>query len=237
MKLMGRGKPLPIFMFYTYIHYKADTNEPFYIGKGQGRRHLIKSKRNNHWNNVVRKHGFRSEILCEWDNERDALEHEKFLIQCYKDIGIPLVNMTDGGEGTSGWTPDESWRLKKSESQKKKFSQNINPLITEEAKAKRLLTIKGRKLADGHKQKISLSLLGNKYSSGRKLSNEHRMKISESLVGNKNNLGRRIPDETRKKISESLAGIKHSPETIAKQVEGRRLAREKKLRQLQKESS
>ena len=25
-------------MFYTYMHVKADTGQPFYIGKGQGKR-------------------------------------------------------------------------------------------------------------------------------------------------------------------------------------------------------
>lgn len=52
-------------------------------------------------------------------SEQTALEYEKNLILFYgrKDLGTGLLrNMTDGGEGVSGWTPDEGWRKKKSES-------------------------------------------------------------------------------------------------------------------------
>jgi hypothetical protein len=175
---MGRGKPLPIFMFYTYIHFKADTNEPFYIGKGQGRRHLIKSKRNNHWNNVVRKHGFKSEILCKWENEHDALEHEKLLIQCFKDMGIPLVNMTDGGEGTSGWSPSDAWREKKSASQKSKF---VNPMFDEQSRKKSAQTRTGMLLSSSHKARISQSLIGNKSRTGMLNTAESNAKRSETM--------------------------------------------------------
>jgi hypothetical protein len=90
-------------MFYTYIHFKADTHEPFYIGKGQGNRHLVKTKRNNYWNNVVSKHGFTSEIICKWKTEHEALEHEKLLIQCFKDIGADLVNLMVARELLDGF--------------------------------------------------------------------------------------------------------------------------------------
>lgn len=188
-------------MFYTYIHYKADTNEPFYIGKGQGRRHLIKSKRNNHWNNVVRKHGFKSEILCEWNNEHDALEHEKFLIQCFKDIGIPLVNMTDGGEGTSGWVPSDSWKAKKSQSQKANF---INPMLNPASVEKRKNTIKGRNLSESHKAKIGLASIGNKSRFGLKNTIESNLRRAEKMRGNKNSLGIVQKPEANRKRSETL---------------------------------
>ena len=230
---MGGGNLSLFVMFYTYIHFKADTHEPFYIGKGQGRRHLVKTKRNNYWNNVVRKHGFTSEILCEWNTEHEALDHEKFLIQFFKDIGAPLVNLTDGGEGTSGWVPSDSWRAKKSASQKANF---LNPMFNKASAEKRRTTLSGRSLSKEHKEKIALSLIGNTRTSGRKLSESHKKQISASLMGNKRNLGHKMPDDVKEKIRQSLSGKPKSPETIAKQVEGRRKTREKKLLQFKKES-
>lgn len=219
-------------MFYTYIHLKADTHEPFYIGKGQGNRHLVKTKRNNYWNNVVGKHGFTSEILCRWNTEQEALEHEKFLIQCFKDAGVNLVNLTDGGEGTSGWIPSDSWRAKKSASQKANF---VNPMFNPASREKRKQAMTGRKLSESHKENIRLSLIGNTYTLGKELSEIHKKKISESLLGNKRGLGRKMPNDVKEKISKSLAGKSQSPEVIAKQVEGRRKAREKKLLEVKKE--
>lgn len=188
-------------MFYTYIHFKADTLEPFYIGKGQGKRHLVKTKRNNHWNNVVRKHGFTSEILCKWNTEHEALEHEKLLIQCFKDIGIPLVNLTDGGEGTSGWVPSESWRAKKSASQKANF---VNPMFNQAHADKRKNTITGRTLSESHKANIGLASVGNKSRLGFKNTIESNLKRSQKLLGNKNSLGIVQKPAANKKRSESL---------------------------------
>lgn len=165
-------------MFYTYIHFRQDDGTPFYVGKGKGRRHLVKSKRNNHWNNVVAKHGFRSEILCRWNTEHDALEHEKLLIQCFRDMNVELVNMTDGGEGTSGWIPSESWRIKKSNSQKLNF---INPMLNEASKEKRKKTIIGKSLSESHKANIGRASSGNKSRSGMKNTIESNLRRSESL--------------------------------------------------------
>ena len=91
--------------FYTYAHYRATDNSLFYIGKGKGSRAHSADPRNPFWSKIVKKHGFKVEILATWKTEEEALEHEKFLIQCFrKDLGIKLCNMTDGGEGRSGFT-------------------------------------------------------------------------------------------------------------------------------------
>lgn len=188
-------------MFYTYIHFKADTHEPFYIGKGQGNRHLVKTKRNNYWNNVVSKHGFISEILCRWETEHEALEHEKLLIQCFKDIGAHLVNLTDGGEGTSGWIPSDSWRAKKSASQKANF---VNPMLNQASADKRKNTMTGRTLSESHKTNIGLASVGNKSRLGFKNTIESNLKRSDKLRGNKHCLGIVQKPESNKKRSESL---------------------------------
>lgn len=90
-------------MFYTYAHYKPD-NSVFYIGKGRGRRAWAKDNRNPHWRNVVLKHGEpKIEVLAQWVTEQEALDHEKFLIWCFRDMGQSMANITDGGDGISGY--------------------------------------------------------------------------------------------------------------------------------------
>lgn len=93
-------------MYYTYAHYTKDTNKLFYIGKGtfykQGdfKRAYAKAGRNRYWENKVKNHGgFTVKILACWAKEQEAFCHEEFLISVLKD---ELVNLTTGGEGTSG---------------------------------------------------------------------------------------------------------------------------------------
>jgi hypothetical protein len=89
--------------FYTYIHRTADDGRIFYVGKGVGYRLSAKNGRNKYWHNIVNKHGFRYEVCSYWDTDADAYEHEKLLILCFKDLGITLANLNDGGKGgTSG---------------------------------------------------------------------------------------------------------------------------------------
>lgn len=91
-------------MFYTYYHTRNDSQKPFYVGKGSGGR-AYDSDRNRHWLNIVKKHSHTVHIAAEWPTENEAFEHERFLILCFKDMGIELCNKTSGGEGTVGWVP------------------------------------------------------------------------------------------------------------------------------------
>jgi hypothetical protein len=100
-------------MYYTYGHYKADSKELFYIGKGKGNRSHEKDSRSDFWQNIVNKHGYTIEIFAEWQSEKDAFIHEKFLIECFRDL-TELCNLTDGGDGCSGyvWTEEQKAKLK-----------------------------------------------------------------------------------------------------------------------------
>lgn len=110
-------------MFLTYAHLKPDGTL-FYIGKGSQKRSYAKDNRNQHWVNIVKKHGFQVETLAKWSNESDALLHEQFLIACFKDMGHKLANATDGGEGVSGHRHSAKAKAKMSAFQKQ--FQNTN---------------------------------------------------------------------------------------------------------------
>lgn len=97
-------------MYYTYLHRRASDGKPFYIGKGFCRRAWSAQNRNQHWRRTTAKHGLKVDVLAQWKTEAEAFEHEKFLIWCFRDMGCNLVNMTDGGEGQSGWIPSQETR-------------------------------------------------------------------------------------------------------------------------------
>jgi len=98
--------------FYTYIHRRADDGKVFYVGKGKGARAHSHASRNAHWQRTVAKHGIGVEIAAYWPTEAEAFEHERFLISCFRDIGQPLCNLTDGGDGPSGFKHSAETRAK-----------------------------------------------------------------------------------------------------------------------------
>lgn len=101
-------------IFYTYIHHRADDGKVFYVGKGCGNRAWQTGRqRSDWWKRVAQKHGVEVHIASHWPTEDEAFSHEKFLISCFRGMGAPLVNVTDGGEGPSGFkhSPQRRARL------------------------------------------------------------------------------------------------------------------------------
>ena len=92
-------------VWYVYLHSRADTGEPFYVGKGKDRRAYIKRCRSVYWNNIVKKHGYNVSFLQENLTEDECNKMEVYWIHKIGrwDLGKgPLVNFTNGGEGSSG---------------------------------------------------------------------------------------------------------------------------------------
>ena len=157
--------------FYTYAHINSTNNKIFYIGKGSKNRYKSKDRRSVHWNGIANKYGFHAEVLAHWNTEKEAFEHEKLLISCFKDMGYKLANKTDGGEGTA------------SDNVRKSALNRPKRTLSEEHKAKISAKNKGRIFSQDSKNKISVALKSNTNSLGKKCSDEKKKKISEKTKG------------------------------------------------------
>ena len=192
--------------FYTYLWLREDGT-PYYVGKGTGNRAFIPD-----YHSVPvpsRDMMLIQEYLC----EAAALEAEKFLIAYYgrKDLGTGcLRNLTDGGDGISGYKYSEAQRDKL----RQRMLGNHHTL--------------GMTLSPEFCKKQSERLKGNTYSLGYKHNEEARRHMSEGQKGRMAwNKGKSLSIEHRLKIAATLKGgttpFKGKPWT-----EARRAAQEMK---------
>jgi hypothetical protein len=171
--------------FYTYMHTRLSDNKVFYIGTGHGRR-AWNTARNPHWKKTVAKHGYRVDICAEFETDREALQHEVFLIACFRDLYAPLVNYTDGGDDIAGF--------KKSLEERAKMSvRNTGANSPRYGKPGTML---------GKKMPAGFADIARKVNTGKVLSSETKAKISAE------NKGR--PSKTK-----GMRGI-HTPEGLEK---------------------
>lgn len=189
--------------FYVYFHRCLDTGEIFYVGKGHGNRAYTKRNRSKFWNSIVNKHDYFIEIIESELSEDDAIIKEIFWINKIgrRDIGTgTLVNMTSGGEGTSGYLR----------------------VFSDEHREKIRKSITGLNKSIQHRDRLSIA------NKGRVVSEETRLKLSKftsfrnsnTIMSNKQkqgiscaNMGRLHSDETKCKISSSNKNKRRSEET------------------------
>lgn len=112
--------------FYVYIHRKKSNNEIFYVGKGKDRRAYWKSRRNQYWQNIVNKYGYIVEILKDNLTENEAFNLEMETIKEYKKQNINLCNMTNGGEGMTGFKHSEETKRLYSKNRTAKLNVNYD---------------------------------------------------------------------------------------------------------------
>jgi hypothetical protein len=113
--------------YYVYAHYKPGETEPFLVGKGFGYRAKSKYGRNKWWKHIVNKYGYEVRIICEQVSEDVALWLETELIKAWgraDQHAGPLVNMTNGGEGSSG-RKSVLKGVPKPEEQRRKISETL----------------------------------------------------------------------------------------------------------------
>ena len=102
-------------MFNTYIHRRNTDGKVFYVGMGSLHRMTNKSMRSAEWHEMA-KNGRTVEFVANWDTKKEAFDHEKLLISCFKDMGHPLINKTSGGAGNdapklNGWAENHSKKM------------------------------------------------------------------------------------------------------------------------------
>ena len=129
---------------------------------------------------AIKKHGwnnFNSQILLETEDAEFAYKvAESSFIQQYQSNNPEKgYNLTEGGQGTLGFSP--------------------TPETRQRMREKKL----GKKLTTEHIQKISKSALGRTFTK------ETKNKISNKLKGNKNFQGKTFTDEVKQILSEHKA--------------------------------
>ncbi len=154
--------------YYIYFHINPLKNEIFYVGKGHGRRAYRKDGRSQFWSRTINKYGYIIDIIETGLSNEEASEKEKWYIKRIgrRDLGLgPLVNHTDGGEGTIGRTP---WN-KGGTSWSKGLTQ------TKESIAKRVLKTTGKKRTEEQNIKNSERMKGKTpWNKGKSLSDEQK---------------------------------------------------------------
>lgn len=214
----SRGK------FYIYEHVRRSDGLVFYVGKGSGSRLRVTQHRNPYWVSVSRKHGWEARVAFRTDDEDLAFLAEEELIRKRRNDGSPLTNMTDGGEGMSGYVfSEESIRKRVSKTKGKK-------------KPATSLALKGVPKSAEHRRNLSLAKLGFRHSEetrnkmsqqrkgqvssmkGKKHRAESKAAISAAVSGVNNPFfGRKHSSESRQRMSDALTGRKRSEESRRKQ--------------------
>lgn len=194
-------------MAIVYRHIRLDNGNPFYVGISKSfRRAYSKHLRNNHWDSIVNKYGFKVEIIFDDLTYEEAKNKEIEFIKLYGRIdnktGI-LVNMTDGGDGALGCTQSD-------ESKEKKRKVWLGRKHTTETIKKMSESQKGIKNHQYHKKGV----LNKNF--GLKRSEECRKKLSELAklkVGEKNPMfGKKHTEEAKQKMRDRIINRKFNLE-------------------------
>lgn len=180
--------------YYAYLHAKPNTTDVsgiFYVGKGTSSRVSHIERHNPYHRNVVAKYG-KSNILVgkiECSSEAIAFDLEKGLIKCLRRMNVKLANMSDGGEGQSGYNHTEETR--------KRMSETHRAMCTSEERKQWL-----RKIAS-NKSESSLKSVSEK-SKQRWGDSDFRKKIVQAQTEAQRNL---VVTEKKREVARSNAAL------------------------------
>lgn len=205
--------------FYVYAWLRPDGT-PFYVGKGRASRDKTLKIHNPIFMRIVdkmRREGGEPRVV-RWHEgllEADAICLEVAYIKLFgrRNLGTGvLCNLTDGGDGASGYkhTKETLARMSQSSSGKTHSMETRERLrdlalnMSDEQRKKIGDARRGKSLSEEHRAKIGQASRGNKHRLGKPQANEVRAKISAALRGEKNhNYGKIFSMETCAKISDA----------------------------------
>jgi group I intron endonuclease len=190
-----------------FIIYKVTNqiNGKVYVGQTAG---LLKRRKGDHvrkalagspyyFHNAIRKYGpdvFVWEVMCLCLSKDEADKKECEFIKGLNTKFPFGYNLTDGGEGTVGFSPTKETREKISKAQKMYIQRTGN------------VPFKGMKHSAESRAKITAAQMGKKRGPH---SAEHNEKIRNALKG------RTITEEQKAMISKALTGRRLPPERCA----------------------
>lgn len=215
--------------FYVYEHWRMDREEPFYVGKGKGKRAHNMYARNKHHlaiQNKVHREGFAIEvrIVLSGLTEEEAFSLECERIKFWRDQGIDLANLSDGGEGGSSGVQRVFTEEHKAKLRKPKTPEAIAASVEGKKRSKEFRIANGMpsKKWNFTPEGLKRKSIASKKRAGSKLTDEHKQKISVALKGRTHSsetiekLKKPKPFGFGEKISTALSGKKKTPEHIEK---------------------
>lgn len=185
--------------FYVYILFRLN-GIPCYVGKGKGDRWLRHEGRAKHKNKrlgsiVDQARAVGKELpkfkVAEDLTEEESFNLERLLIGCMgRGDNGPLVNLTDGGDGLSGYKPSAELIARQAAARKGK----LHPPGSNE---KRSLALKGRSKSPDHIAAAAEGQRGKKKNSGWWSTQEGR---ANHAANNPGNSGKKHSEETKAAI-------------------------------------
>lgn len=191
--------------YYVYILFRHDSVQPFYVGKGRGKRinqHLfdLKADGNKYKKAIIKQAKTAGRDVPGVKIATGLSEQEAFTLEIAFIAAIgrypegPLVNMTDGGQGSSAalignqYAKGKRWSLSDETRARQSLASRSRIYVgrphTPETKAKISASQKGKIIPPEVIQKISLRFRG-----------------------------RKLPPEQAEKFRMASLGLKRSPET------------------------
>lgn len=185
--------------YYTYAWLREDMT-PYYVGKGINNRAYSPHRRGN----VYMSPPPRDRVLFLKKNltEFDAYKHENYIITILglKSEGGILINMSYGGEGSSGRVLSEETKEKiRQKNKNKKLTKEQRELISKQVSQRRWWN-------NGEVDKHTIECPGDGWVLGRLYSRKLTDEEMENL--RKINTGKYVSEETRQKQSEVRKGKK-----------------------------
>ncbi len=204
--------------FYVYGLIDPNTTDCRYVGKTNNpkdrfKKH-IKDLREDYKSRWIRTLLATEQVpimveLESFPTDAECQIGEKWWIAYFREIGCPLTNATDGGDGAS------AGHLVSAETRAKIGVANSGRPQSPESIEKRAAQLRGRKLPQSQCDNMSRSM------TGRVITPTHREKLS--VAG----MGHAVTPETRLKISKAGKGRIPSPEARANMAAGQKARRER----------